>query len=441
VNSGGWGAPPSFDDNPLVIGQTPIRSAHITQLRTAIDAVRSHFNLGNYPWQAPAASGDPISIAPIQEMRTALDQALGAGSYAGGLASGQPILKIHIQELRDRILAAWQSGGGSLDLRWLVADQLGTPRMIFDQSGSLASVSRHDYLPFGEELPWQGGRTPQLGYVGDSTRQKFTQKERDIETGLDYFLARYYSSTQGRFTSPDEFRGGPTELFMFAQAASANPTFYADLRSPQSLNKYQYCLNNPLRFIDPDGHRIRFMDDQSDADRKELRGRVLFNLNRKERQYFTIAYDKTTKQYTLSIKGNVDKALTQSHTKAFEYLVQTIKHPDTVRVGFAEKFTTKEGADSTYGTGATIDRPHSLSGDVEVYLSRQGKGIQGREVIVEGLKGEDLAAPRSIIAGHELFGHALQEMLSPTGADPGEQKAIEIENDLRRGRGLPLRLH
>jgi RHS repeat-associated protein len=40
-------------------------------------------------------------------------------------------------------------------------------------------------------------------------RQHFTSKERDIETGLDYFLARYYSSVQGRFISPDEFTGGP----------------------------------------------------------------------------------------------------------------------------------------------------------------------------------------------------------------------------------------
>jgi len=77
-------------------------------------------------------------------------------------------------------------------------------------------------------------------------------KERDNETGLDYFLARYYSSTQGRFTSPDEFNGGPIELFSIA--ASSNPTFYADLTNPQSLNKYQYGYNNPLRYTDPDGH-------------------------------------------------------------------------------------------------------------------------------------------------------------------------------------------
>jgi len=93
-----------------------------------------------------------------------------------------------------------------------------------------------------------------MGYTnGDGARQKFTQKERDNETGLDYFLARYYSPTQGRFTSPDEFTGGPTELF--ADVTPHNSMFYADPLEPQSLDKYQYGLNNPMRYLDPDGHQ------------------------------------------------------------------------------------------------------------------------------------------------------------------------------------------
>jgi hypothetical protein len=75
---------------------------------------------------------------------------------------------------------------GARSIHWLVSDQLGTPRMIFDKTGALANVKRHDYAPFGEEL-FNGLRTTAMGYAAaDPTRQKFTSKERDIETGLEY---------------------------------------------------------------------------------------------------------------------------------------------------------------------------------------------------------------------------------------------------------------
>jgi len=61
---------------------------------------------------------------------------------------------------------------------------------------------------------------------------------------------------QGRFTSPDEFKGGPDELFDFEDDASSNPTFYVELEIPQSLNKYQYSYNNPYKYNDPTGHCI-----------------------------------------------------------------------------------------------------------------------------------------------------------------------------------------
>jgi len=137
---------------------------------------------------------------------------------------------------------------------YLTSDTLGTPRVITNSDGSVKS--RHDYLPFGEDIATAiGNRSSVTGYsTPDDIRQKFTRKERDSETGLDYFGARYYSSAQGRFTSPDEFNGGPDELFDFVNRASTNPTFYAELTNPQSLNKYQYAYNNPLRYVDPDGH-------------------------------------------------------------------------------------------------------------------------------------------------------------------------------------------
>jgi RHS repeat-associated protein len=132
---------------------------------------------------------------------------------------------------------------------------LGSTRVVTDQNQAVKA--RHDYLPFGEEIASdKGGRSGVTGYTAaDSIRQQFTSKERDIESGMDYFLARYYSASQGRFTSPDEFTGGPDELFDFADDASDNPTFYADLFDPQTVNKYQYCLNNPFKYVDPTGHQ------------------------------------------------------------------------------------------------------------------------------------------------------------------------------------------
>jgi RHS repeat-associated protein len=141
---------------------------------------------------------------------------------------------------------------------WLVADHLGTPRMIVNKSGSLASVKRHDYLPFGEEIGGPqvaliGGRTRAQGYVGDGSRLKFTKKERDIEPGLDFFGSRYYSSLQGRFSSPDHFRGNPASLFRGNDQSSALP--FSSSGDPQTLNAYTYVYNNPLSYHDPDGHR------------------------------------------------------------------------------------------------------------------------------------------------------------------------------------------
>lgn len=116
-------------------------------------------------------------------------------------------------------------------------------------------------LPPGVTLPGisvlQGERTIAQGYgVEDGVRQRFTAKERDAETGLDYFGARYYSSAQGRFTSPDEL---PSTSREFALLGKGHPTRQglpnADLSDPQSLNKYQYALNNPLRSVDPDGQK------------------------------------------------------------------------------------------------------------------------------------------------------------------------------------------
>jgi len=125
---------------------------------------------------------------------------------------------------------------------YLSTDHLGSTRLVTD--GGHNVVARHDYLPFGEEVPsTYGGRSNPALLFGavDNVNQKFTGKERDSESGLDYFGARYYGSALGRFTSPD-------------WSVKPVPVPYADLANPQSLNQYSYVLNNPLGRADADGH-------------------------------------------------------------------------------------------------------------------------------------------------------------------------------------------
>jgi RHS repeat-associated protein len=240
----------TFVENPSLA--TSVKAAHITELRSAVNAVRSLAGL-------PAASWTNLTLTPgftviraddVRDLRLKLDEALTAlgvqtSAYTDTtLATGQNgtlVRRIHITELRLRATSGIGGSGGSastsVQIHWLVADQLGTPRMIFDQSGSLANVSRHDYLPFGEELfAGTGGRLTTMGYTNaDGARQKFTQYERDNETGLDYAHARYYGSSLGRFTSPDPM------------TASAQGGI------PQSWNRYSYCINSPLVLTDPSG--------------------------------------------------------------------------------------------------------------------------------------------------------------------------------------------
>jgi RHS repeat-associated protein len=160
-------------------------------------------------------------------------------SYDGG---GRRVKKVvgtvttvFVYDAMGQLLAEYSSAAtGGSGTSYFTSDPLGSPRVITDAGGAVKS--RHDYHPFGEEVGLKGGRNADpLKYVTDTVRQKFTAKERDGETGFDYFGARYLASMQGRFTSADPL------------LASGRVT------SPQTWNRYAYVSNNPLTYVDPDG--------------------------------------------------------------------------------------------------------------------------------------------------------------------------------------------
>ena len=107
-------------------------------------------------------------------------------------------------------------------------DWLGNRRFLTNAAGDAPHTMTCTNYPFGDALSCTGSGV-------DATEHHFTGKERDTESGLDYFGARYYASPAGRWSSPDY---------------SANSVI---LELPLSWNKYSYVLNRPLFAKDPDG--------------------------------------------------------------------------------------------------------------------------------------------------------------------------------------------
>jgi RHS repeat-associated protein len=211
---------------------------------------------------------------------------------------------------------AWANGssGSPSNIHWLVPDHLGTPRIILDQTGSFANVRRHDYLPFGEELPaGTGGRIPAMGYAsGDGVRQQFTQKERDNETGLDYFGYRYFASTQGRWIGVDPLID-----------------FERNTQEPQAWNLYQYCVNNPLTRTDPDGQQDSVRLNGRNAIEQELRRN---GFNQEQIKIFMEEYDKgQTRALKITVATLAGLSLTPTLKEAGEaFLIWAARNPDKV---------------------------------------------------------------------------------------------------------------
>jgi RHS repeat-associated protein len=112
----------------------------------------------------------------------------------------------------------------SSNVVYFFADHIGSARVITNASGTIQDDS--DFYPFGGERP----------YISSSgNTYKFTGKERDSESGLDNFTARFYASTTGRFMSADDSK-------------------YVTAADPQTWNLYGYVANNPLNAVDPTGH-------------------------------------------------------------------------------------------------------------------------------------------------------------------------------------------
>jgi len=114
---------------------------------------------------------------------------------------------------------------------YLLGDHLGSTSITANSNGTLYTEQR--YYPWGDTRYNSPATTP--------TTYQFTGQRKDA-TGLYFYNARYYDPLLGRFLQADTIIPSPG--------------------NPQSLNRYAYVYNNPLRYTDPTGH---FTDDELEA--------------------------------------------------------------------------------------------------------------------------------------------------------------------------------
>lgn len=122
---------------------------------------------------------------------------------------------------------------------YYLSDHLGSTAVIGSGDGK-AIEWEADYFPFGNER--------QVFTSSVSNPYQFTGYEYDSDSGYNYAISRFEAGQWGRFLSPDPYLGS------------------LDIANPQSLNRYSYVLNNPLRLVDPLGLVCDFFD----ADTGEL---------------------------------------------------------------------------------------------------------------------------------------------------------------------------
>ncbi len=172
---------------------------------------------------------------------TLFEYGYGGGGQRVRKSIGTTVATRYVYGADGELVAEYGAVGtnGSASPEYVLTDGLGSTRTKTNGVG--LPLARFDYEPFGAEIVRNGSG-------GDRLRQRFTGKERDGETGLDYFGARYLSAAQGRFTSPDE------------------PLIDQQREDPQSWNLYGYVRNNPLQFVDPTGQACVVQANGSDFD-------------------------------------------------------------------------------------------------------------------------------------------------------------------------------
>jgi RHS repeat-associated protein len=302
------------------------------------------------------------------------------------------------------------------------ADHLGSSRVVTNATGTILDDS--DFYPFGGERAVASGAgssagTPQgvrhpfggerVVAAGSGNTYKFTGKERDSESGLDYFGARYYTSTLGKFVTPDP---------LMARAHVSNP---------QTWNRYSYTLNKPLRFVAPDGLEPNPCQKDADSCTATVKVNVIYDKDANNGKGLT---DQQKKKFEKELLAKAQKEFGKSDIKLDVAYTQS-------SLNVSEQGVTVSGLQAGAVNVVVTDRlpldlaPQgqagvaSKAGDfytIGIGIAQDGKGLLAHEL------------------GHQFLGHPDRQLSKDFFFANLQYMVGEVSVDIRRlGQSIGIR--
>ncbi len=275
-------------------------------------------------------------------------------------------------------------------VHFALTDWLGTKRVQVLGTGTNYGTIELSFisLPYGNNIG-NSRAVESIGSGTDATEHHFTGKERDTESGLDYFGARYYASSMGRWLSPDPKIISKQRMF-----------------DPQQWNMYGYAKNNPLIAIDPDGREVKLLNEGALQ-------RIQSTLPASVRSQVTAGRNGMLDQKAIAgIKSN------DPNVKALQTLVAS---PKVVEFGTGKSaggydfsYQSKEAAQAQIkaaGGDPSVQTGPNLYLGLTTPASKSPDG--NTQVMVSNGTGDASTAPEAELAAtaaHELYGHALDEV-------------------------------
>ena len=194
---------------------------HLMKITTPSGEVQFQYDADGKRIKKVSQTEAAIYVSGSYEIRKTSPLPLGGEGQGEGVPSSEKIIK-HIFTGSDRSITI-EKINGQTHTYFCHNDHLGSTNLITDENGFI--VQECEYTPYGQVAQNTGTYNSPF---------KFTGKELDDATELYYYGARYYDPVLCHFIQADSIVPQPLD--------------------PQTLNRYSYCYNNPLKYTDPSGN-------------------------------------------------------------------------------------------------------------------------------------------------------------------------------------------